>query len=61
MKRIAICILTLTISICIQAGINHTRYLSSETGSGFTGILIGLWAQSPSGKGYADFDYFEYR
>lgn len=45
----------------IQAGINHTRYLSSETVSGFTGILIGLWAQSPSGKGYADFDYFEYR
>lgn len=45
----------------IQAGINHTRYLSSETVSGFTGILIGLWAQPPSGKGYADFDYFEYR
>ena len=43
-----------------QAGMNHTRYLSSETAGGFTGIMIGLWAQSPSGKGYADFDYFEY-
>ena len=40
---------------------NHTRYLSSETVSGFTGVMIGLWAQSPSGKGYADFDWFEYR
>lgn len=44
-----------------QAGIGNTRYLSSETVSGFTGIMIGLWAQSPSGKGYADFEYFEYR
>ena len=43
-----------------QAGINHTRYLSSETVGGFTGIMIGLWAQSPSRKGFADFDYFEY-
>lgn len=44
-----------------QAGINHTRYLSSETVGGFTGIMIGLWAQSPSEKGYADFEYFDYR
>ena len=43
-----------------QAGIGDTRYLSSETVGGFTGIMIGLWAQSPSEKGYADFDYFEY-
>lgn len=43
-----------------QAGINHTRYMSSETVGGFTGIMIGLWAQSPSGKGSADFDWFEY-
>lgn len=42
-------------------GINHTRYLSSETVGGFTGIMIGLWAQSPSETGYAEFDYFEYR
>ena len=45
----------------IQTGINHTRYLSSETLMGFTGILLGLWVQSPTGRGYADFDYFEYR
>lgn len=43
-----------------QAGMGNTRYLSSETVGGFTGIMIGLWAQSPSGTGYADFDYFEY-
>lgn len=42
-------------------GMNNTRYLSSETEGGFTGIMIGLWAQSPSGTGYADFDWFEYR
>ena len=41
-------------------GINHTRYLSSETVGGFTGIMIGLWAQSPSGRGYAQFEYFDY-
>ncbi len=44
-----------------QVGIGHTRYLSSETVSGFTGIMIGLWTQSPTSKGYAEFDYFEYR
>ena len=43
-----------------QAGIGDTRYLSSETVGGFTGIMIGLWAQSPSEKGHADFEYFEY-
>ena len=42
-------------------GMNHTRYLSSETVAGFTGIMTGLWAQSPSGSGYADFEWFEYR
>lgn len=44
-----------------QCGIGNTRYLSSETVSGFTGIMIGLWAQSPSEKGWADFDYFGYK
>lgn len=43
------------------AGTGDTRYLSSETHNNFTGIMLGLWAQSPSGKGYADFEYFEYR
>ncbi len=42
-------------------GINQTRYLSSETVGGFTGIMIGLWAQSSSGRGCAEFDYFDYR
>lgn len=42
-------------------GIGLTRYLSSETVGGFTGIMIGLWTQSPSEKGYADFEYFEYQ
>lgn len=54
-----------------QVGIGNTRYLSSETVAGFTGIMIGLWAESPSvpkeaglpeaGSPYAEFDYFEYR
>lgn len=43
------------------AGTGDTRYLSSETYGNFTGVMIGLWTQSPSGAGYADFDYFEYR
>ena len=43
-----------------QAGIGDTRFLSSETVGGFTGIMIGLWAESPAGKGYADFEYFDY-
>ena len=37
------------------------RYLTSEVAGGFTGVMIGLWAQSPSEKGCADFEYFEYR
>lgn len=43
------------------AGTGDTRYLSSETQGNFTGIMLGLWAQSPSGRGWADFEYFEYR
>lgn len=43
-----------------QAGVNHTRYMSSETVGGFTGVMTGLWMQAPSGKGFADFEYFEY-
>lgn len=34
-----------------------TKYLSSETNGGFTGVYIGLFAE---GKGYADFDDFRY-
>ena len=43
-----------------QLGLNHTRYLSSETVAGFTGIMIGLWAQSEA-RTTARFEYFEYR
>ena len=42
------------------AGTGDARFLSSETFGNFTGIMLGLWAESPSGKGYADFEYFEY-
>ena len=40
----------------------NTRYLSSETAGGFTGIMLGLYAvsSSPSSKGYAEFEYFDY-
>ncbi len=48
-----------------QIGIANTRYLSSETAGGFTGVMIGLWAYCPAAetdaiKGFADFEYFEY-
>jgi alpha-N-arabinofuranosidase len=42
------------------SGIN-TRFLSSETAGGFTGVYIGLFAQSSkNNRSYADFDRFEY-
>lgn len=38
-----------------------TRYLSTETAGGFTGIVLGLYAQGPVGTmGTADFEYFDY-
>ena len=40
-----------------EAGRMNTRYLSSETNGGFTGVYIGLFVE---GNGYADFDHFEY-
>ncbi|MDM8209295.1 hypothetical protein QUW17_15760, partial [Bacteroides gallinaceum] len=40
-----------------EAGQMDTRYLSSETNGGFTGVYLGLFAE---GKGHADFDWFEY-
>lgn len=44
-----------------QIGKAHTRYLSSETAGGFTGVMVGLWAQCPdAGTGFADFEYFDY-
>ena len=44
-----------------EAGVADARFISTETLGNFTGIMLGLWAQSPSQKGYADFEYFEYR
>lgn len=37
----------------------NTRYLSSETASGFTGIVLGLYATGTPGK-HADFYDFDY-
>ena len=36
------------------------RYLSTEVIGGFTGVMLGLYVQGESPKGYADFDWFEY-
>ena len=50
-------------------GINYTplakmeyRFLSTETIGGFTGVMLGLFAQSSheDDKGYVDIDWFEY-
>jgi len=38
-----------------------TRFLSTETAGGFTGIYLGLFAQSKNAdNSYVDFDWFEY-
>lgn len=41
----------------------NTRYLSSETAGGFTGVVLGLYAVSASNesKAYADFQYMKYK
>ena len=38
------------------------RYLSTETIGGFTGVHLGLFAQTKekTDKSFADFDWFEY-
>ena len=36
------------------------RYLSTEVIGGFTGVMVGLFAQGTDKKGYADFDWFRY-
>lgn len=40
----------------------NTRYLSSETAGGFTGVVLGLYAVSGSSRSkvVADFGYFKY-
>jgi alpha-N-arabinofuranosidase len=39
------------------------RFLSTETIGGFTGVMLGLFAQSNSEtrQGYVDVDWFEYK
>ena len=46
-----------------ELGKMNTRYLSSETAGGFTGVMLGLYAvsASPESKAFADFDYFKYQ
>ena len=47
----------------VDAGTLDTRFLSSETAGGFTGVTLGMYAVSKRGGGfsYADFKYFRYR
>lgn len=46
----------------LELGRMNTRYISTETAGGFTGIMLGLYAVSGSqtSKAYADFEYFDY-
>jgi alpha-N-arabinofuranosidase len=37
------------------------RYLSTEVIGGFTGVMLGVFAQGNSTTGFADFDWFEYK
>lgn len=46
-------ITTLLIAVC-------TNIASTEVIGGFTGVMLGLFAQGEDGDGYADFDWFEY-
>lgn len=45
-----------------EIGRMNTRYISTETAGGFTGIMLGLYASSASqtSTAYADFTYFDY-
>jgi len=36
------------------------RYLSTEVIGGFTGVMLGVFAQGTDKKGYADYDWFDY-
>lgn len=49
--------------IYYDLGKMNTRYLSTETAGGFTGVVLGLYAVSVSkeSKMYADFEYFKYK
>lgn len=44
-----------------ELGKMDTRYLSTETAGGFTGVILGLFATSPQGGvSTAEFSYFDY-
>lgn len=44
-----------------KVGSADVRFLSSETAGGFTGVYLGLFAESADGNGgFADFDWFNY-
>lgn len=45
-----------------ELGKMNTRYISTETAGGFTGVFLGLYAVSASdaSRAYADFEYFDY-
>ena len=49
--------------IYYDLGKMNTRYLSTETAGGFTGVVLGLYAVSVSkeSKMCADFEYFKYK
>lgn len=45
-----------------KTGEIDVRFLSSETAGGFTGVYLGMFAQSNvENNSYADFDWFEYK
>lgn len=45
-----------------KVGEIDVRFLSSETAGGFTGVYLGMFAQSSvENNSYADFDWFEYK
>lgn len=41
-------------------GTIDTKYLSTETAGGFTGVILGMFGQAKQRGSYADFNYFEY-
>ena len=45
-----------------ELGKMNTRYISTETAGGFTGIILGMYAVAgtPASKAQAGFDYFDY-
>lgn len=45
----------------LQLGTAKTRYLATEVAGGFTGVMLGLYAYSPTSSGYAEIDWCEYK